>query len=156
MIRDSTLGPGISPVKASSPLKNPRCRQAGVFRPRSALRNLPVEPLQRRFRALISDEIRAPGSARVLQRTASLRGRPQGFTLLELMAVVAVIALIWEGLEESALGGLPGACTCCDEGRFHSYRRDGERAGRLVHHLAAKDSGGLQPPARLDRRDSRT
>ena len=40
----------------SSPVKNPRCRQARAFRPISALRNLPVAVLQPRFRALISSD----------------------------------------------------------------------------------------------------
>ncbi len=50
-------------------MKNPRCRQARAFRPISALRNLPVA-VQPRFRVLISSETQAPGSARVLHRTA--------------------------------------------------------------------------------------
>jgi YfiH family protein len=33
------------------------------------------------------------------------------------------------------IGVLDGACTCCDAARFHSFRRDGERAGRLVHYI---------------------
>jgi copper oxidase (laccase) domain-containing protein len=33
---------------------------------------------------------------------------------------------------------MPNACTRCDPERFHSYRRDGPRAGRLLHHVAAK------------------
>ena len=32
---------------------------------------------------------------------------------------------------------LPGACTACDVQRFHSYRRDGPRAGRRVNRRAA-------------------
>ena len=33
------------------------------------------------------------------------------------------------------------ACTICDAERFHSYRRDGPDAGRLVHWIAARSSG---------------
>lgn len=29
-----------------------------------------------------------------------------------------------------------GGCTCCEAECFHSYRRDGERSGRLVHWVA--------------------
>jgi YfiH family protein len=32
-----------------------------------------------------------------------------------------------------------GACTACDPHRFHSYRRDGPRAGRLIHFVAARE-----------------
>lgn len=31
--------------------------------------------------------------------------------------------------------GRVAGCTQCDASRFHSYRRDGERAGRLLHHI---------------------
>ena len=42
------------------------------------------------------------------------------------------------GLAPDAVGVLPDACTCCDPERFHSYRRDGPAAGRLVHFIAAR------------------
>jgi YfiH family protein len=101
-------------------------------------------PVLRSLRSRFGGEL-----ARVLEPT-----RP-GHWRLDLGAL-ARLELIREGLEEGALGGLSGACTCCDAGRFHSYRRDGERAGRLVHHLAARDSGVLRHHASLDSRDSRT
>ena len=56
--------------RPSSPVKNPRCRQARAFRPISALRNLAVAVLQPRLRALTSGENHAPGTARVSHRTA--------------------------------------------------------------------------------------
>lgn len=34
-------------------------------------------------------------------------------------------------------GSLTAGCTACEARRFHSYRRDGARAGRLVHRIAA-------------------
>ena len=37
-------------------------------------------------------------------------------------------------------GDFTDACTYCDADRFHSYRRDGARAGRLLHHIAASGS----------------
>jgi YfiH family protein len=43
------------------------------------------------------------------------------------------------------IGRLQDCCTRCDATRFHSYRRDGAHAGRLLHHVAA----------RVDRRSAR-
>ena len=51
-------------------------------------------------------------------------------------------ALLAEGLSAGAVGALPEACTRCDSERFHSFRRDGEKAGRLVHFIVAV---GRQP-----------
>ncbi len=44
-------------------------------------------------------------------------------------------ALVAAGVAPRDVGGLAGICTRCDAGRFHSYRRDGARAGRLVHFI---------------------
>ena len=41
-------------------------------------------------------------------------------------------------------GAFPGTCTRCDAELFHSYRRDGPRAGRLLHHIAAGDEAARQ------------
>lgn len=46
------------------------------------------------------------------------------------------LALRQAGLGEDAVEVLSG-CTRCDQKRFHSYRRDGPRSGRLVHRIAA-------------------
>lgn len=40
-------------------------------------------------------------------------------------------------LAPESITSLPDACTHCDAERFHSYRRDGPGAGRLVHFVAA-------------------
>ena len=48
-------------------------------------------------------------------------------------------ALLDLGVPEDAVGQAAAACTRCDSGRFHSYRRDGKRAGRLVHFIAARN-----------------
>lgn len=40
------------------------------------------------------------------------------------------------GMTHDAVGILDGVCTACDPERFHSYRRDGPRSGRLVHWIA--------------------
>ena len=41
------------------------------------------------------------------------------------------------GVPGDAIGQVPRPCTRCDASRFHSYRRDGPRAGRLLHHIRA-------------------
>jgi YfiH family protein len=41
------------------------------------------------------------------------------------------------GLDPARVGVLPDACTACDPERFHSHRRDGPGAGRLVHFVVA-------------------
>jgi len=47
--------------------------------------------------------------------------------------------LIDAGVRSADMGSFPDACTCCDAERFHSHRRDGTRAGRLLHWIAASD-----------------
>jgi polyphenol oxidase len=42
-------------------------------------------------------------------------------------------ALRRAGVSPRELGAIERGCTSCDAQRFHSYRRDGPRAGRLVH-----------------------
>lgn len=42
------------------------------------------------------------------------------------------------GVARARIGSLPQSCTRCDAERFHSYRRDGAQAGRLLHHIAAR------------------
>ncbi|UCE85560.1 MAG: polyphenol oxidase family protein [Deltaproteobacteria bacterium] len=49
-------------------------------------------------------------------------------------------------LDPECIGSLPASCTRCDAARFHSYRRDGVRAGRLVHYICAHADGGLARP----------
>lgn len=72
---------------------------------------------------------------------AALRPARPGRALLDLGALTRH-ALEAAGLAPDAIERLEGTCTRCDE-RFHSYRRDGPRAGRLVHYVAA--GGGAQP-----------
>ncbi len=63
---------------------------------------------------------------------AALRPSRAGHAWLDL-GHLAQQALRAAGLASAAIGTLPGACTCCDRERFHSFRRDGPRAGRLHH-----------------------
>jgi hypothetical protein len=57
-----------------------------------------------------------------------------GRALLDL-GQLAREALVAAGVAPRDVGALAGVCTRCDAGRFHSYRRDGPRAGRLVHFI---------------------
>ena len=67
---------------------------------------------------------------------ATTASRP-GHHFLDLGALSRA-ALVRAGVSASEIGILPDACTSCDARRFHSYRRDGPRAGRLVHWIACR------------------
>ncbi len=54
------------------------------------------------------------------------------------LGALARHALLEAGLPAQACAALPDACTQCDATRFHSHRRDGRLAGRLVHFIAAR------------------
>lgn len=75
---------------------------------------------------------------------ASLGGALQptraGHALLDL-SVLARESLRAAGLASGEVG-FCGACTRCDPARFHSYRRDGAGAGRLVHFIAPRRTKG--------------
>jgi YfiH family protein len=66
-----------------------------------------------------------------------------GHHLLDLGAL-ARAALLRAGVSANEIGALASSCTSCDAQRFHSYRRDGPRAGRLVHWIGVRilDSAG--------------
>jgi YfiH family protein len=66
----------------------------------------------------------------------AVRPSQPGHVWLDLAALV-VDVLSRLGVAPADIGQVPGACTRCDALRFHSYRRDGARAGRLVHYVAA-------------------
>jgi hypothetical protein len=53
------------------------------------------------------------------------------------LGVLVRAELIRAGVRPAEVGSFPEACTCCDGERFHSHRRDGSRAGRLLHWIAA-------------------
>lgn len=46
--------------------------------------------------------------------------------------------LILAGVPEARIDVL-GLCTFCDAGRFYSFRRDGEKAGRMISFIAARN-----------------
>jgi copper oxidase (laccase) domain-containing protein len=62
------------------------------------------------------------------------------------LGALALRALESAGLPPHAIGTAAVDCTRCDAERFHSYRRDGARAGRLLHFVRA----GNRPEAALD------
>ncbi len=68
---------------------------------------------------------------------AATRPTRPGHGDLDLAALVAV-ALTRAGVPEAGTSTLRDVCTRCDAERFHSHRRDGERAGRLVHWIEAR------------------
>jgi hypothetical protein len=67
---------------------------------------------------------------------AVLRPARPGRALVDL-AALARAALLAAGLAEERVGVLAGACTRCDAARFHSFRRDGAAAGRLLSWIEA-------------------
>ncbi len=71
---------------------------------------------------------------------ASARPTHSGHAQLALGALCRA-ALRSAGLADAAIGSAAAACTACDAERFHSYRRDGARSGRLVHFIAAAAQG---------------
>jgi YfiH family protein len=81
-----------------------------------------VEALARRFAGALDEAI--------------AQTRP-GHWRLDL-AALARRDLLRAGLAGERVAALAGACTACDAERFHSYRRDGPRSGRLFHWIAAR------------------
>ena len=69
---------------------------------------------------------------------ASYESHP-GHWMIDLGALVRH-SLERSGVAGDAIGGFDRACTRCDAERFHSYRRDGPRAGRLQHWIAPAPS----------------
>jgi YfiH family protein len=65
-----------------------------------------------------------------------------GHAVLDLGGLVEQ-ALLRSGISRSRVASLSGVCTACDPIRFDSYRRDGDRAGRLLHHIAAAGARGV-------------
>lgn len=68
---------------------------------------------------------------------SSTRPTRPGHVALDL-GELSRLALGRAGLLPEAVGSVPDACTRCDATRFHSFRRDGARSGRLIHFIAAR------------------
>lgn len=59
------------------------------------------------------------------------------------LGAVATAQLHAAGVPGACVASLDGPpCTSCDAKRFHSFRRDGEQAGRLLHHVAPRRGQG--------------
>jgi YfiH family protein len=71
--------------------------------------------------------------------SSALRSGRPGHAFLDL-GRLAVVALERASLEGSSIAEMTDVCTHCDAERFFSYRRDGPRAGRLVHFIAARET----------------
>ena len=87
-----------------------------------------IEPIRARFAAGLD---------------AALSPARPDHSMLDLQALVRM-ELRGAGVGSADVGSFPDACTCCDAERFHSHRRDGARAGRLLHWIAAN---AVTPPA---------
>jgi polyphenol oxidase len=99
--------PGAAPVAAVGP-----CIRACCYEVDDPV----LDALQSRFGAALD---------------AALRPARPGHALVDL-AVLARVALLAAGVAEPRVGVVADACTRCDAGRFHSFRRDGAAAGRLL------------------------
>ena len=84
-----------------------------------------LDALRLRFGAEL-DKVLSPS------RTGHARLDLSGLVLCELRR---------EGLANQQLGRIDDACTRCDPARFHSYRRNGPRAGRLLHFIQVAADG---------------
>ncbi len=105
-------GPGVARIAVIGPHIGPCCYEVDA----------PVlEALESRF----ADALAA----------ATHPARP-GHAMLDLGCLVR-----WEleahGMAAESIDSFPDACTACHPERFHSFRRDGERAGRMQHYIAA-------------------
>lgn len=83
-----------------------------------------VEPLRERFGPELDAATRSAGP---------------GHWMLDLGTLV-LAELGRSGVAAPDRARLPAACTRCDPRRFHSYRRDGAAAGRLLHWVQARPS----------------
>ncbi len=88
-------------------------------------------------------EVDAPVLDALAERHSDVLGRAtrlvrSGHALLDL-GELARAALVRCGVPEACVGSAGFACTCCDPRRFASYRRDGPRAGRLLHFILPRE-----------------
>lgn len=89
---------------------------------------------------------RASGAADVIQTAAGHKARAD-------LGKILVAQLVAAGLAPSHVERLPG-CTYRDAARFYSYRRDGQRSGRMLSAIVSKahvtsgaSAGGGESPA---------
>jgi YfiH family protein len=109
----AAAGPAAGVVAAIGPHVGPCCYE--VDEPVLAA-------VRERFTAGVPDGALRPGRA--------------GHAWLDL-GWLAVAELARAGVPADAIGRAAARCTACDAERFHSFRRDGPRSGRLLHFVAA-------------------
>jgi YfiH family protein len=91
--------------------------------------------------APVVDAIAARLGPEALASAAPVRA---GHWLLDLGALAA-LALARAGVPRRAIGNAAARCTACDAANFHSHRRDGAGAGRLVHFVEVPGVSGGAP-----------
>lgn len=67
--------------------------------------------------------------------------RPRGEHADLDLGALAASTLEAAGLRTREIASVRPGCTACEPRRFHSYRRDGPAAGRLLHHISASPEG---------------
>lgn len=60
------------------------------------------------------------------------------------LGAFASAELTTAGLSIDRVGSFDAACTRCDSERFHSYRRDGAKSGRMVHFVRAPSAAATR------------
>ena len=86
----------------------------------------------------VDEAVLAPLRMRFADQLASaLRESRPGHALLDL-AALAQLELARAGVASADRAVMSDVCTRCDADRFHSYRRDGAKAGRLLHYVAVR------------------
>jgi len=70
----------------------------------------------------------------------SVVDRSRGRARVDLRRVVRA-QLVSAGLLDALIDDVPG-CTVCDPVRFFSFRRDGQKSGRLLSAIVARESRG--------------
>ena len=73
--------------------------------------------------------------------------RPEGERLRADLRRIVRAQLEAAGLSADAIDDVPG-CTFCEPTRFHSYRRDPGRSGRMLSAIVARGESPASPPAR--------
>lgn len=74
------------------------------------------------------------GSAHVREASHATR---DGHARLDL-ALISQLALDRSGVAQTGRARFDGRCTACDDAHFHSFRRDGEAAGRMGHYIVSR------------------
>ena len=89
----------------------------------------------------VDDVVLEPLRARFSRELAgAIRSTRSGHALLDL-GVLVQVELARAGVASPKRALIRDVCTRCDALRFHSYRRDGESAGRMLHYVVPRAGG---------------